>query len=201
MTLTLQAAPKSDLDVLMKTLGRIDVVDPLAGGSVAYDVSEPVPVYTIDLETAAGGRDLSSAKQVAWRYLLTEDGEVATADVDVSAPDEGAGDSDRFNNMTRGRLADMFTEALHAAERIAATSETDYQLRVLEVPSLNMGAVWLERSEAPILIPYLDAVRLRGVLPDADKGFLDELRRRAILRLEENRAQVPDVTGNAQGAN
>lgn len=201
MTLTLQAAPKSDLDILLKTLGKIDIVDPIVGGSGSYDVSEPVPVYTIGLEAAAGNRGLSSAKQVAWRYLLTEDGEVATADIDVASPEGGTGDNERFNNLTRGRLADTFTEALHAAERIAASSAADYQLRVLEVPSVNMGSVWLERSGAPVFIPYLDAIRLRGVLPDEDKGFLGELRRRAILRLDENRTRLPDSTGNAEGAN
>jgi hypothetical protein len=200
MALTLQAAPKSDVETLVKALDNIRFIDRMAGGAEAYDVSEPVPVYGIDLETAARNGELSFARQVGWRYLLSERDTFAIADIE-SDPDDV---TERFNSLTRGRVADAFAKALEVAETTATASAETYDLRALELPSINMGAIWLFRAGKSIFVPYLDSARLQGSVPRQDNGFLSELRRRAAVRISESRAAEsvrPIGSESAKGAN
>ncbi|MDP3898983.1 MAG: hypothetical protein Q8Q62_20115 [Mesorhizobium sp.] len=194
MTLNLTAAPVSDLDILVQSLSDIAFPVSVEGATDSYDISEPVPLFTID--TAAAARDiaLSAATQVGWRYLLTDGPEVATADLDLASGAGGGGA--RFNNLTRGSIALNFKEALNVAGKLAASTDAVYELRILEVPALNMGAVWLERTDGSLFVPYLDAARLSGEPPAPDAAFPNELSRQASIRMGE----LPHRK-DAQGAN
>ena len=152
-------------------------------GGAAINLSQPLPVYSLQLADIDKADSINKAKSVGWRYLMEKAGGAAYADLVESSAGEPA-----FASLSRNRNAERLNQAAHLAEKVADGGPT-YEARILDVPALHISAIWLLGLDSKF-IPYIDPERLRA--PDAeisvDHEFLDRLTRRA----KELRQLLPD---------
>jgi len=152
-------------------LGKAASADHLLGGA-QINLSEPLPVYSLALYDISSGHSLEKARQVGWRYLIDKDGagQVGFADVRETA------DGTRFTGLAQNRNAERLMDAVHLAQAVAENMANDCEARILDVPALNISAVWLSGAK-PVFIPYIDPQRLSkaGAKVDVASDFLDVL--------------------------
>jgi len=97
-----------------------------------------IPVYHMSLDDIKQGKDLSSAQQMSWRYLLKhEDQVVATADALIKQDGETV-----FSHVNEGPLVSGVIKALNKAEDIDELQDGDFEVRLLMVPALYVAALW-----------------------------------------------------------
>ncbi|HVN34193.1 MAG TPA: hypothetical protein VMU96_02935 [Casimicrobiaceae bacterium] len=127
--------------------------------------SEPHPVYVATLDDLAAGKLLAAAKQTGWRYLLVHNDEVV-AEAELSAGRRAAKDAKgakaaksaknedlAFAGLTHGPFVAATVDGLHAAERLRQVEKSDYELRLLKVPSVYLVALWLHGDDDDLLVP------------------------------------------------
>ena len=149
-------------------------MDELLGGA-EINLSEPLPIFALNLDDVIGPGSLEKATRVGWRYLLAgaDDGQVGFADVK-----ETAGGASKFTGLARNRNADRLMQAVHLAQRVAKELPGDCEARILDVPALNISAVWLAGPQ-PTFIPYIDPERFTKDGIRVEPEFLKELVRSA----------------------
>jgi hypothetical protein len=142
--------------------------------------SKPLPVYVIGLEDAARGEIPEAAAMVGWRYLIVGPTSVATADIDMP----GSGGEPAFNKLSEGANAERLSDALGVADANFGRSGAGYEARLLELPALNIGAVWLSGAQGDVFIPYLDEARLGGRAPAIEADFKTAVQAAAKKQVE-----------------
>jgi len=151
------------------------------------DISKPLPVYILGLQEAAGGGFPEGARMVGWRYLLAGP---AVATADINAKDQGG--TAAFNKLTHGANAERLNDALPVAEQKYGSS-TGYEARILDLPALNLGAVWLSAAQSNVFIPYLDESTLSGKPPSIDMDFKSKVESAAKQQIQRMRGREPNV--------
>jgi len=172
------AGPPAGPAVLEQALRHLSTrpSDPLSTTIGAVNASRPVEVFTLKLDDIHGSNFLGKAVSTGWRYLVVGDGPVAMADVRGTMPE--------FANLTRGKLAERFEEAANLAQSTYGASATQFEIRVLEVPSLYVIALWL-RAEAEQIDKFIwiaDGVQADASIAAEDPSFLDKLLARGTAR-------------------
>ncbi len=145
----------------------------------AVEVSDPVPILHLGLDTVLSGGDLESAEHVGWRLVVRLGSEpVALADVEV------VGGSAQVRQLNYGPYV---SSVARAGERSRRTVERrGGEVRLLQVPALYVLAVWHDTDDEGTVV----------VLDPAPTGFepgeeypADEF----VQRLRESaRAAGPD---------
>ena len=103
------------------------------------DQEHAVPVYHLGLEDLKEKRDISAAKHTSWRYLVKHKGkEVASADAVIE--DDG---STTFSHVNEGQLVSGLVSALKVANSEVRIRRSDFEVRILMVPSLYIASLWL----------------------------------------------------------
>jgi hypothetical protein len=120
--------------------------------SAPATVSAPQRVYTVGLTALAGSDAIQeSARATGWRFLVEEGREpVAAAEVQ---------DQTRATvpaQLTEGPFVRSTAEGLRTAEALGPVRDTDFELRLLRVPALNLLALWLHTSEREDLFVPLE---------------------------------------------
>jgi hypothetical protein len=152
------------------------------------EISKPLPVYTLGLQDAAAGNFPEGAKMVGWRYLLAGPA-VATADINAKEQEGTAA----FNKLTHGANADRLSAALHVAEQKYGGSIVGFEARILDLPALNLGAVWLAGAQSNVFIPYLDESRLSGAPPSIEMDFISKVESAAKRQVQRMRGREPNA--------
>lgn len=98
----------------------------------------PHRVYFVGLRDLAAGRLLAAAHIKGWRYILFE-GERPLAAAELSGDREAVS----FSNINRGPFVAATVEAVARVEGIDEVREQDFELRLLDIPSLYFVALWL----------------------------------------------------------
>jgi hypothetical protein len=110
----------------------------------------PHHVYFASLESVAGGQMLAQAEMTGWRYIVLDDERPLVAvNLDINA-DEG---NLEFSSVNQGGLIEGTLEAVRIAESLDDVSAENFELRLLEVPSLYVIALWLHGEYKDLLIP------------------------------------------------
>jgi len=178
MTISKQVAPRLAFEILNRGFARFSGPD---DGKIfdqdRFDVMEPLPVYYLALKDEIA--KLEGAVQYGWRYILSGEESTKFADIDI---DDDRGEELSFNSVREGAIADRLSEAISIAGDVSNGLDQNYELRLIEVPSLNRAAVWLKGREESIFVPYLDRERLRGKPPAIDRDFLESLQSEVLLR-------------------
>ncbi len=120
---------------------------------VALRLEKPHEVYTLGLTDIRSRRPLDRAVPTGWRYLLhDESGAVSSAETVVTE-----GGEQRFASFTRGPFVAATIDALNSSDEMAVADDEDVEPRVLNVPGLNLMALWLKSSTQDVLIPLAPA--------------------------------------------
>jgi hypothetical protein len=102
--------------------------------------SLPHPVFFVTLADFIENDFLRKARRVGLRYLLLDGNEpYAAATLRVTGPRR----SPKFYGLTHGDGIGRMVEAVGFAETMPETKETNYELRVLEIPEISFKGLWL----------------------------------------------------------
>ncbi len=172
--------PSLGLDVLTNTLSDLADSGDALGGALDQEISDPLPVYSLTLLNAAEEELPKRDEPVSWRYLLFRPTGISAADINSTGDASQAG---QFNSITEGKIIDGLYDALLFVDKKFSDSDEEYEIRILEIPSLNEAAIWLRSEDGSIFIPYLDADRLQGSPPAVKDDFLQNAAELAQRRL------------------
>jgi hypothetical protein len=150
MPINRQAAPQGATDLIRDAIANIEGTrESLLGAGPSQEMSEPVPLYTIDIEAlgqrSPKGHLLDSMILAGWRSIVTSSEGHRVAD--LSAQDEDL----RFARLVAGPRVDDMISAAQVAETFVADSE--YEFRILESPRLKIGAIWLSGDQSQF-VPF-----------------------------------------------
>jgi hypothetical protein len=140
---------------------------------------------------------LLGAQPESWRLFVLDHSNEPTGVADVAAPRGGAGRG-RFLSYTRGPQVAAAGQALSDAEVTEPLRSRKFQPGFLEIPGINVSAVWLKAlDEQPDTVIPVDPVpqflghRKSYTLQE----FLELVRARAVQRLKFNNAPRGDAPG------
>jgi hypothetical protein len=187
--------PAGVVDVARSTLGDLAGVPDSRGGrsplANAIVSNTPLPVYSLRLDALArdaGPWDagLAGAEPESWRVFVMDGRNEPTGVADVAPPPGGAGGA-RFLSYTRGPQVASSGQVLTDAEDAEPLRSRKFQPGFLEIPGINVSAVWLKAldGQADTVIPVDPVPRF---LSDRHiytlREFLDLARARAVQRLK-----------------
>jgi hypothetical protein len=113
---------------------------------------------------------------VGWRYLITNAGPIAVADVKESA--QG---TPRFGSLIRGQIAERFEQAAELADQSFSGDEAEFEVRVLEIPALYITALWLH-GPRDILVPFFEGVKNDKLPVQVDPSFVSRVLQNAVQK-------------------
>jgi hypothetical protein len=187
-----QNPPTAGRNIIGKALrdlwGRPDRRGALGGAVVS--LSEPLPLYSLRLDDIDKPESISRAKPIGWRYLVENPQGVAYADL-VAGPDGG----EAFASLSRNQNAERLSQAAHLAESVAI-GLSDCEARILDIPALNISAVWLAGAQWKF-IPYIDLEKLGK--PDAKISVDDNFLNRVAERAEQLRRHLSNIRDQRKG--
>ena len=146
-----QKVPAGVVDVAMRTLGDLAVEPDSRGGrspvTKAIVSSTPLPVYSLRLDALAqdGPWDagLSGAEPESWRLFVMDAHNEPTGVADVAPPAKGTGEA-RFLSYTQGPQVASSGQVLTDVDDTEPLRSRKFQPRFLEIPGINVAAVWLK---------------------------------------------------------
>jgi hypothetical protein len=148
--------------------------EPAPAGSPPPRMSQPIPLYTIGLQDIHDSEFLTAAREIGWRYVIFAEGPIAVADVEET---ESPG-KPHFRRLTRGPIAQRLVEAISLAEGIYRNEQSDYELRMLEIPALYTVALWLNGKQ-DAFIPIADGSPSLPEKIAVDADFLGKIFKQA----------------------
>lgn len=144
------------------------------------DIAAPHAVYFVGLQEVADGTLLSAATLTGWRYLVLSDEEpVAAADIAVG----NANASAHFSHFSEGSFVKSTVEGIGFAENLKEVHTADYELRLLNIPSLYVVSLWLHGSNDRIIPLSPTNQILEPYRAYSEEQILEALRQAAIDRL------------------
>jgi hypothetical protein len=196
--------PAGLVNVAEHSLGELAGVPDVRGGrsplSRVVVSHTPLPVYSLRLDTLArpdGPWDagLTEAKPESWRMFVVDVHEEPTGVADVAPPITATGEP-RFLGYTQGPRVASFGQILTDADETEPLSRRDFQPGFLDVPGINVLAVWLKAldDQADVVIPAAPVPRFLSAQPNYSLGeFINLARVRAVDRLKFDNAPQGDM--------
>ncbi|HEX5258711.1 MAG TPA: hypothetical protein VFW35_08010 [Sphingomicrobium sp.] len=174
------------LALVERTVGEWAANDrTMLAGAMPEHISDPIPLYRVDLDALKEAGDELPVHQQGWRTLLIAPvGGARAADV------RGVDSELSFARLASGPGIDAMLAAAQEAEAAAAV-DAKQEIRLIESDALKVAALWVH-GEKSFVRPYL------GLRPD----HYSEGRFRAVLaeRLKQIEAQYrPDEYGEPVG--
>lgn len=194
--------PAGVIDVARSTLGDLATVPDSRGGRSPLDKAivsnTPLPVYSLRLDALArdaGPWDvgLPGAEPESWRLFVMDGQNEPIGVADVVPPTETGGP--RFLSYTQGPQVTSAGQILTDAEDIEPLRGRKFQPRFLDIPGINVSAVWLKAvdGQADAVIPVDPVPRFLSDRPIYSlREFLDLARARAVQRLKFNNSPRGD---------
>ncbi|HSS22245.1 MAG TPA: hypothetical protein VLL54_19395 [Pyrinomonadaceae bacterium] len=146
MGLNVKEPPESALAIVSEALGNImggttDGFEALTEHADAeLNISAPHPLYVVGLSDIAEGKLLAAAVLRGWRYIVLKGDETVGA-VNLSFDDQGK--NLQFSHISHGPFAQSTVEGIRYAEGLPEVVSNEYELRLLDVPSVYVVSLWL----------------------------------------------------------
>jgi hypothetical protein len=140
----------------------------------------PHQVYFTSLSDAANERVLSRAVLTGWRYIL-HDGERALAAIEIGYGAQG--EELEFSHVNDGPFVQATVEGVRLAEERLRDTHTNYELRLLNLPSLYVVSLWLYAEHSLLLpLPPTNRMLIANKFYEEDE-FAQVIREAALERL------------------
>ncbi len=155
MGLTAKTPPAQAPGLIREALGQLASGPTPTADSLMMDgipaelnLAAPHPCYFVGLKDVAEGNLLAGAILKGWRYLvLRGDEAVGAANLTISDQDESL----QFSHMSHGPFAQSTVEGIGRAENLPEVLQEDYELRLLDIPSLYVVSLWLHGSDDKLI--------------------------------------------------
>lgn len=184
-------APKLDVSVVTPYLAQI-TQSHLTGpkGSLVGVTpdnllcSEPHQNYFVEFPSILEGALLAQAAPKSWSYLLIAHmSGVGALEVSTTLNETGEEVVNQFVAVHHGTGAERILDALRSAEALPEVAAQDFELRVLQVPTLSFSALWLHAATQDILFPISIAMKaLQAEHPYSESEILNFLQPLAATR-------------------
>lgn len=192
-----QAAVPADVDAfawkVLDEVSRVGVGSRVCGSSPADDltIAEYRPrLHVAGLDDIRRGRREGAAKSCGWRYLVLREGEIVEV-IDIGMSD-GPRSVPEWRGSGRGRL-DPMAASINAACESVPLKEAEYELRLLQVPALNVEAVWLASADrADLFVPISGSAGLEAGRPVSPEVFWRALEKVSRESRSEGAGLRPD---------
>lgn len=197
MPLRTSKPPENALEVLSGALENFIAADPeflktsaLGGGLSQEDIqlkevhtTLPHQVFSLSLEDTLA-RNLENAKPVSWRYFLAHGNEIfASAEIEETVKKKKR--ALRFSHFNDGPFVEHSKTGIRFAEELKDVEESEFDLRLLRIPALNVVALWLHRDAQNLLISIEPNHKsLRPFQKYTPSKFFEELESAARNRLK-----------------
>jgi hypothetical protein len=113
-------------------------------------VSAPHRVYFVGADDVAAGKLLGAARLTGWRYIvLAREKPLFAAELSFVAE----GKPLEFSHTNAGPYVVGTIKGVRVAEGLEDIRAGDFELRLLEVPSLSLNALWLHAEGRDFLLP------------------------------------------------
>jgi len=131
-------------------------------GASPQDISVAAPhrVYFVGADEVAAGRLLGAAQLAGWRYIVLA-GERPLLAAELAFVAEGQ--QLEFTHTNVAPLVEATIKGVRVAEGLEEIRAGDFELRLLEIPSLSLCALWLHAEQRDFLLPLTPAPN--GVTP------------------------------------
>ena len=193
MAIVKQRGPASAGDAINRALDHFRFVstapseDDHLGGAVpnlfrsgSRNWSVPIQVFTMDVHDIIRGLPLAmAAKPAGWRYVIKSNG-VPSALADLKSDEKNKA---KFGRINTGPVVFQLYKACEIATALFDERDSEeYSVRLIEVPPLNVQALWLHGPEHDHFVPYWPTKREGSV--GVEPGFLGELLIKANNRVK-----------------
>jgi hypothetical protein len=123
--------------------------------ATAPKVTKPMRVYTVAVDEIISTDFLRMARPIGWRYLVVGGDPDARAVAAADLRDAKGGST--FGSLFHGPVPERLAEAAEVAQAKYGADPGSYEIRILELPSLYLSALWLVGpNDTNRFIPYLD---------------------------------------------
>lgn len=143
-------------------------------------IQRPFQIYTARLEDVLTPQPtlLRAAKLTGWYYVIFIGDEID------SVSEIAKGRLPRYASRRPAGFAKVVRKVVEDAEKLEAVKQSDYLLRILNVPEVYFSAVWLHSSTEDLLLPIPPIIRaLREGQTFSEKQVVEALKPIAQLRL------------------
>jgi len=182
MTITKLAGPAGGTAAISRSVPFLLSRGPLAvspmGGAAPIETSQPLQLFVVKLSDITDEGFIKKAVPVGWRYLIVGQGPLAVADVKEAAGVQQAS----LSSLIRGPLVERLSQAAELAEQKYSDDPNSFEVRILEIPSLYITALWLH-GPRDIFIPFLEGAPQEGAAVAEDPSFLS----RVVAKATEKR--------------
>lgn len=152
----------------------LETLAPLSSGDAESGGSAPEPVEAIPIYAPRIGprtRSLRSARQIGWRYLVTNSDDVGAVDVATETGTEA-------QLVGQPEVAERLARAARLVEDAAGTDADDYEMRLLDLSMIGDSVLWLaNRKGADRFFTYgeepkeIDEEQIRRTLQDGARAI------------------------------
>lgn len=157
MTLTILTPPAESVAALTPMLAptvspHANELRAFTANTAPHELTLPMPVYVVGLDSIVAQRGLADAKLASWRYIIDKGvGKKVAAEVGF----DHATARHQFSSLNEGSFADDTPVRVHAAQQLPAVVAGDYELRLLRIPALYVVALWLvdKQGHADRIVP------------------------------------------------
>jgi hypothetical protein len=143
------------------------------------ELTQPHPIFNLDLADLAAGKGLEAAKPAGWRYLVQQGDNVLASAETALAP---TGTEHVFSSFNEGGFVKSTAEAIRTAYALPQVNQGQFELRLLRVPALYVMALWIHDpgKNSDVLVPLEPSpTDLPAGKPVPAAQLLDELRAKA----------------------
>jgi hypothetical protein len=187
MSINVPTPPEGSLQVIETALHRFRKQPNFAAsitsdGAVAnsLSVAVPHPVYFVGLKDLAKGKLFSAVKLKGWRYLLLNENEpYAIAELNFNRKTG----SPIFSHVNYGALVKRTVSGLAFAENLETVNQNDYELRLIDIPSLYVVALWLHAHDNFIIPLMIGSDPINTFTVYTEREFIDLLQDKSIILL------------------
>lgn len=197
MGLNAKKPPERGLNIVRQGVGQLIAgaageASPMAAAAPSQlNIAAPHPVYFVGLKDLAEGRLLSSASLIGWRYILLEGEQtIGAATVKIGEDDEQL----QFSHISHGPFVQNTVEGIDRAENLPEVQSSEFELRLLDIPSLYVVSLWLHGNQDRLLpLPPTNRA-LEPYRSYSAEEMLAALRGPAIERLNSD-DETPEPAG------
>lgn len=154
MGLHVTKPPEQGLKIVRQGVGQLITSAPGGASPMAeaapsqLNIAAPHPVYFVGLTDLAEGNFLSAAVLIGWRYILLEGEEtIGAATLKVGEDEEQL----QFSHVSHGPFVKNTVEGIGRAENLPEVQGNEFELRLLDIPSLYVVSLWLHGEEDRLL--------------------------------------------------
>jgi len=157
MALTILTPPPPSLAALAPMLAptstpHINPLRALSADATPNQVTLPMPVYVLGLDSLVARRNLGDAELIGWRYIIDKGvGTKVAAEVAYDPSTK----MHAFSSLNEGSFVDDTPIRVAAARAAPGVAQGDYELRLLRIPALYVVALWLKdrHGNADLVVP------------------------------------------------